>query len=385
MNVGSKLEHLFRFIAHKEPIYFLNINRNLLDKNQRRILLCYITTPLRRDLDKNIYHPNIPRCNQMITTLIKLGFSIDVCDANDISCFPYVQKQQYFAVLGFGDLYELVCSSMNIKYKIIYVTENDPSEANRKYLERLNYFYERHPKSHVDLKNKRLRFYTSTQFALSNVAIIMTNDFNSVNIRKQINCYFKIKCNGLYNNEFVFNKLNINVRRRHFLWFGSTGLVQKGLDILFDVFNKLPELTLDVCGVNSDELKSVKGIIPKNVNICGRINVFSKEFLNIVNSHLFVISASCLEGMQSGVSTCMRHGLIPLLTYECGYENQEFIFHFENYRVESIVKMIEEIMLFSDEELAILSNKAYEYANKEHTLESFTASFENIMKNINSM
>ncbi len=382
MNIKNKLIHLIGSIIPNEPQCILNINTNLLDNRQKKILLCYIVSSLKKDLKGTIFHPNISRCNQMITSLINLGYAVDVCDANDISCFPYIQKQDYVAVIGFGALYSMVCRMLDIKYKIIYMTENDPECISEKYAERLEYFHKRHPQILLKPKSKRVQFYTSEQFLLSNKAIIMTNDFNSARIKKIIPDNYVIKCNGLLNSLYKFNVSNIAERRSHFLWFGSTGLIQKGLDILFDVFREMPELTLDVYGANKRELKSVKSIIPPNVNIYDRIDVQTTDFLEIVYRHLFIISTSCLEGMQSGVSTCMRHGLIPLLTHECGYDEHNFIFHFNDFRIETVKNRIQEVLSMSDSDLALLSQEAYRYANKEHTLESFTFSFQNIVKSI---
>lgn len=166
------------------------------------------------------------------------------------------------------------------------------------------------------------------------------------------------------------------------MWFGSTGLYHKGLDILLDVFAQLPECTLNVYGVNQKEWTSLKKIIPQNVIVHSKVYVQSRDFLDVVKSNLFIISVSCSEAMQSGIATGMRHGLIPLITEECGYDDHPAIIKFKDYRVGTIKEKIEEVGSWDDHKLATLSDDVYEYANSCFTLHKFVETFETIVSKI---
>lgn len=376
MKMLNKISRYLQYKLNKKFTLILNINCNLFDKNQKRILLCYLTSSFSVDLNKSLYHPNIPRCNQMVTSLIKLGYAVDICDSRDMESCPFLKSRTYEAVLGFGPVFEFMSNQSNIPYKIIYVTENDPTVVMRKFKDRLSYFKLRHPKMKVVLNNQRETFYSLRQFELASHAIIMTNDYNSKNIKQLVPQYFKIKVNGFVNPKYSFSNLNIASRRKHFLWFGSTGMYQKGLDILIDVFALLPEYTLNIYGVNTKEIHSIRKLLSHNVLVHSKVSVQSDDFIRVLNENLFIISASCLEGMQSGVATCMRHGLIPLLTKECGYDEHPSIVQFDDYKVETIKDKIIEIQKKSDGELAKMSYNAFEYGNADFTLEKFVETFE---------
>ena len=377
--VKNKIKEIYK---HRHPEYILNINQDLTNKEQKRVLLCYIKDSFRINFDKNaIFHPNLSRCVQMVTTLVKLGFSVDVCDYNDLDVLPVLSDRRYHAIIGFGPLYEAMCKSMSIKNRIIYVTENDPRLLVGKYQERKMYFQQRHPNVRHVPTSDRIEYYTASQFDLSNKAIIMTSECNSTVIRKQIPYYAKIKVNGMVNENYIFKIGNIIERRKNFLWFGSTGFIQKGLDIIVDAFKELPYCTLNVYGLPKHEIKQLRRIgLPSNVHICGMVSVQSQDFIDIVNNNLFIISASCMEGMQSGVATCMRHGMIPMLTKECGYESDSPVILFKDYKVETIVDTINDSLKIDANELIKMSKDVYKYSNENHTLDSFSDTFCGIIK-----
>lgn len=376
-------DYLKNKLKQRWPTYIMNINDDVFNTSQRRVLLCFITTPLRLDLRRSIFHPNILRANQMVTSLIKAGYIVDVCDCTDTVYFDLFKTIDYYAIIGFGPLYEALCEAMPNAKKVFYLTENDPLVFQHKYEQRIKYLKERHPEIKRVPANKRVQYYTNRQIELSTDAIIMTNECNSSRVRQLIPGYKTIKVNGMLNPNYSFSYGNIGERRKNFLWFGSIGALAKGLDILIDVFRELPQYNMNVYGVFPDEVSFLKRLkLPVNVRLRGKVSVQSDEFLEVVNNNLFIISASCVEGMQSGVATCLRHGMIPLLTNECGYEKNPSIFLFEDYKVETIREAILEVEQKSDGELEIISRNAYEYGNREHTLESFVTKFTSIVNEL---
>ena len=277
----------------RHPEYVLNINLDLLDKIQKKVLLCYIKDSLKINYDgAAIYHPNKLRANQMVTALVRLGYAVDVCDFNDMDVLPKLQKRHYDAIIGFGPLYEAMCETTTIPIRIIYVTENDPRLVGIKYGERKEYFRQRHPEIKKIPTSDRIQYYTPRQYQLSNRAIVMTSECNSAEIRKEIPQFFTLKVNGMKNENYIFDGGDIDERRKNFLWFGSTGYVQKGLDILIDVFRQLPDYKLNIYGLPQKETKQLcsQMQIPQNVNFGGMVSVQSQDFLDLVNQNLFIIS-----------------------------------------------------------------------------------------------
>ena len=69
-----------------------------------------------------------------------------------------------------------------------------------------------------------------------------------------INSYVGTKCavqpipisSAYYFN--ILNKKNYNNCKRNFLWLGSYGMIHKGLDLVLEAFEKMPDLNLTICG-----------------------------------------------------------------------------------------------------------------------------------------
>ena len=113
--------------------------------------------------------------------------------------------------------------------------------------------------------------------------------------------------------------------RRSFLWFGSGGLLHKGLDRVLEVFASLPEFQLTVLGPIEREPEFERAFHRElyqtpNIHTHGWIDVASPEFLAVARRHLALVYPSCSEGQNGGAVTCMHAGLIPVLSRESGVD-----------------------------------------------------------------
>lgn len=57
----------------------------------------------------------------------------------------------------------------------------------------------------------------------------------------------------MFNHEEILKNRNINEVKKNFLWMGSLGLIHKGLDLLLEIFNELPDYNLYICGSTKNE------------------------------------------------------------------------------------------------------------------------------------
>lgn len=365
--------------------YVLNINRDLLNPHQKKALVIYITKDFKIDFDSEIYHPNLTHSLQMISVLIKKGYAIDVFHTKGVNSFRYVQKN-YDIIIGFGPLYEKVIESGVNGFPILFLTENDPRVVKNKYQERINYYKERHSDNAYTKSRSRESFYSERQLEFSKVCIAMSSSFNIANMHNLFNKVYTINVNGLYNTNFKFDINNAVRNKKNFVWFGSNGCIHKGLDILVDVFSQLPEYTLSIYGLPAYEYSIIKDKITHNIHYCGSINVFSDAFItDVLNKHCFVISASCSEGMNSGVATCMRHGLIPVITKETGFEPHESIIELNDYDVNSIREIIVKICSYDAITIQKMSESVFNYGNDFFGLKYFTSSFDDIITDIETL
>ena len=113
--------------------------------------------------------------------------------------------------------------------------------------------------------------------------------------------------------------------RRRFLWLGSTGFVQKGLDLVLEAFARMPEMHLTVCGPIDRDPHFSRAYhrelyeLP-NIDTVGWIDVTGQEFSNLSRRTLAHVYPSSAEGCCGSVVNCMHAGLIPVATRTAGVD-----------------------------------------------------------------
>ena len=175
--------------------------------------------------------------------------------------------------------------------------------------------------------------------------------------------------------------------RNHFLWFGSNGLVLKGLDLVLDAFSEMPELHLTVCGPiqseNDFERLYYKELYQTaNIHTIGWVDINSQKFREIVNSCVASILASCTEGGSMSSINCMHAALIPILSYETRMDVEGFGFVLKDSSIAEIKEYVYRVTRLSARELSERSRKAWEYACGNHTREKFTEAYRKAIEEI---
>ncbi len=180
--------------------------------------------------------------------------------------------------------------------------------------------------------------------------------------------------------------------RKNFLWFGSAGLVHKGLDLVLEVFSQLPEYDLTVCGpIRADrgvrladsfyqdkafELAYHNELYnTPNIHTIGWVEVNSPEFRSIVNSCIAVVLPSSSEGQNGGVISCLHSALIPIVSFETGVDVDDFGFVLRTSSIEEIKKAVCHIANLPADRLTYMARNAWAHARANHTRESFAKRF----------
>lgn len=373
---------LGRFFGGK---YQVNINLDLLNSSQKKVLLCYLHLE-DVDFDK-VKHANYMHANQIVKYFINNDYCIDVCTCSDIFSFEILKNKKYDIVIGLGEVFKRICKSQSTAKKIIFITENNPIIVSKKYAERIAYFKQRHPYINCDASMVRKGYIDEDMFELSDLAIIMSSRYNAESMKHYFDKEYLINSNAFINSEYVFDRANLENRieqiKRNFLWFGSDGLIHKGVDILIDAFKEMPELAINFYGLSTAERRLFHKLRVSNTLDCGRVNVQKTEFIDkIVNQHCFIIFPSCSEGMSTAVATCMAHGIIPILTKECGFEPNEYIIELGGWHIEDIKCAVKRAISMNNEDILNFREGCFQYARKNFSLEKFDSSFEDIMDDI---
>lgn len=369
---------------HYNPqhIFVQNINKDFKIENQKKALISYITQPFLSNGEKDLPHTNYRESIEILKTLIKLKYDVDICHFQDLDVIEQIKEKKYDLILGLGEpFYTATKFNPNAK-KIIYCAVEHYDSAINKVEERINYYFERHnSKPKVKIQN----YYLKHHFQYADYIIHKGNKFIKASFEKFYpkKATFSIISAPYSHPLFIEDKRNISKSKNVFIWFGSIDIYHKGLDILIDVFKRNPDKKLIVAGINKDEVKKLNPI-PKNIIHIGFINLISNRFIDLMNEVSFIIFPSCSEGMASGVLTCMNHGLIPIITKECGIDiEKDFGELIENYSVENISKIINEISDLSNLELSKIHKNVLHQTRKKYNIKNYSNILNSVLNEIN--
>jgi len=178
--------------------------------------------------------------------------------------------------------------------------------------------------------------------------------------------------------------------RNNYLWFGSSGLVHKGLDLALDAFVEMPNHHLYVCGPVQQEKKFENAYYKElyqtpNIHTIGWIDVTSPEFIEITKKCVALIYPSCSEGQSGSVVTCLQAGLIPIISYESGVSVNDFGFILKTCSKNEIKNLIKMVSNLSADELRFRSRKSWKFARANHTRERFAEEYRKIIVKIFTM
>ncbi len=176
--------------------------------------------------------------------------------------------------------------------------------------------------------------------------------------------------------------------RRRFLWFGSDGLVHKGLDLVLEAFAGLPDFHLTVCGPIARERPFELAFWRElydtpNIDTAGWVDVAGPAFRTISAASLGLVYPSCSEGGGASAITCMHAGLVPVLSYEASVDVEpSFGRILEESSVEAIRRAVQELAARPAAELEAMARASWRQAREHHTRERFAAGYRRAVRRI---
>ncbi len=350
--------------------------------DQPKVLICYLTEPFFESVDNIINHPKNYQLLQMVEYFLNRGYNIDVCNYVDDYSVQRM-KTDYDIIIGQGIAYNRAIKILSCRISILFLTENNPYIVHKNYKERLEYFKERHPNVNYMMSIPRIGIFNSFSLEQSNAIIAFNSRSSAYTLKEFTKSVYPITVNTVGNSHENVESSTIVKNKKNFVWLGSVGFIHKGLDILLDAFKELPDCKLNVYGIPKSEIVLWNKLKGDNTILHPYVDVTSDRFVEeVIKQNTFVISASCSEGIQTGIATCMRSGLIPIVTRDCGYDDHKSIFMLEDYHVEYIVERLSKIISLEDHVLINKSESAREYSNKKFTNEQFTIELNCALDNI---
>lgn len=371
---------------YKEYIYNRMIFNYFKDNNTKNALLSYIIDPF---IEDSFIHTNFYEARSVASILGELGYNVDIIDYRRTA---NIDLEKYDLIYGFGDVFQKYFESPNVKntITIYYGAGMHVSHQNQATLTRLRDVFVK--KGHWIGKSVRFVEKTWThQTALVDGIIALGNKICADSYRKyyinkqglileQPATFFQTK------NAFDIIKNRLPGAKKHYLWFGSDGLIHKGLDILLEYFAANKNLTLHICGSVTNEPDFIKiyksELNSNNIILHNFIDINSNEFEDILRKCLFVVFPSCSEGGSPSILTVIGNGgLIPIITKETTVDTKSAIF-IDSFDYKSLDKSIQESQRIPKNELLNLQIENLKFILQHNSQEAYYNHLKNNIENI---
>ena len=307
---------------------------------ERRCLLKYIVEPFMQHNPSASTHQNQWQVQQLAHIIGELGYDVDAMNYNDNKVKLH---GTYDLVVDLhpvrNPVYKNHLTPSSIK--VAYITGSNPSFANKAEEERIEYLYRRRGKK---LKARRNQLPFEKDVFESYQAIFFIG--NEYNWRTYEEYNVETVCFIRNNGYLELAQSDCSERSpRKFVYFGGTGSIHKGLDLLLDIFIERPELDLYVCSGfhnEKDFCRLYKQALfhTSNIHPMGFLDVFSTELATLFKQCAYIILPSCSEANAGSVLTGMSAGLIPLVSRESGFNDDE-VYYFKENSLEAIGESID--------------------------------------------
>ena len=291
----------------------------------KRVLMCHIPEAfIGKELPK--YHSNFTECHTIARCFDKLGYSVD-CVSRTKTGLDYSQYDIVFGINGnaFMDAF-----STDEKIKPIKIFYSVGAETFFNYREttfRNRDFHNRHGfwllNSNRYVPGDARAYYEAN---LSDAVICLGDEY----VFNHFVDEDKIKEKYRWLPAFFFPTVNPDIKkdfakcRKEILWFGSSGMVHKGLDIAIDFAIAHPGYTLHICGGSRQETDFWNYYTPqikksKNIHLHGFVDIESEKYAQILSQCGILLNPSISEGGAVSVLNVLGNGaLLPVYSEATG-------------------------------------------------------------------
>ena len=360
---------IFTTIFHANNIFgvqaIYNIGSGLKGK---KALLSYITSPFCNP--HNTGHTNKEEVIEIVYVLNLLGYSVDVIRLD----FDIVIDKEYDLIIGQGAGFKVNCDNNPNALKIIYLTESSPSFS----LEREKHRYKGIKNSYL-LKSKRTNKYLNNEMIdVADKAILIGNEEETKKTYSEYSIYNDISTiepTSLRSASFCLDKGSDS--SRNIVWFGSSGVIHKGLDIAIKAVMSTKSGKLYVAGCTEKDFKMVLkeiGLSKKDVKnkiiFKGKLTVGSEECNKVLKNCAFTLLPSCSEGMSTSILTCLAHGIIPIISKYTGIDMKESIY-IESLDTQGVLDAVNKAFNIPNSSIDFIRNDLLKQYKTRFTLDEY--------------
>ncbi|MFH7030251.1 MAG: glycosyltransferase [Heteroscytonema crispum UTEX LB 1556] len=313
-------------------------------------------------------------CQQIARTFLDLGYCVDVIQFHN---HKFVPQKDYAFFIDIRCQLERLSPLLNqdcikiLHSDTAHILFHDTAECNR--------LLALQQRKGITLSPNRFEL-PNLGIEHANCAIVLGNEFTINTFRYANKPIYRVPISTTEVYPWPEEK-DFEACRKHFLWFGSRGLVHKGLDLVLDAFVEMPEYHLTICGPVNQEKDFEKAFYNElyntpNIHTVGWVDISSPKFVEIANSCVGTIYPSCSEGGGGCVITCMHAGLIPIVSYQASVDvDDDFGVILQESSVAEIKNSLRAIASLPASELKIMARNAWEFVRANHTREKFVESY----------
>lgn len=347
------------------------------------VLLSYILKPFLRKPGEPLStsHTNYWESLMIAQTFVDLGYCVDVIDYQNRSFVP-AKPYAFFIDVRYN--LERLAPLLNpdcikiMHIDLCHMLFNNAAESSR--------LLELQQRRGVTLQPRRFEF-PNLAIEFADCATMLGNNFTEETFAYAKKPIYRIPISQPVLYDWPEDK-DFDACRKNFLWFGSGGLVRKGLDRTLEVFSELKDYRLYVCGpvkgekdfeqAYHDELYNMPNIttIPKWLDIEG------EEFLEITRNCVGLIYPSGSEGQCGSVVTCLHASLVPIISYESGVDVHDFGVLLRECSLDAIKEAVKNISNLPTEQLRQMSRKTWEFARANHTQERSAEEYKKVITQV---
>ena len=355
----------------------------------RRVLMCHLPEAFsKKDLPK--YHSNLTECHSIAKCFDRLGYSVD-CVSRTKTGIDYSKYDIIFGINGNAFMGAFSANEKTNALKIFYSVGAETLFNYRVTTLRNRDFHERHGKWMLSA-NRYIPGDARTYYEshLSDAVICLGDEyvFSHFVTEDKLNDKYHWLPAFYFPTVDTHTEKDFDKCRKRILWFGSSGMVHKGLDIAIDFAMEHPEYTLHICGGSRQETDFWNFYTPKikecrNIHMHGFVDIESEKFTQILSQCGILLNPSISEGCAVSVLNVLGNSaLLPVYSEATGVNLSNIGICVSSVTYKEFEKALLELESMTGVEFGQKALNAHTFVKENYTLEKYEERMYNCLKKI---
>ena len=355
----------------------------------KRVLMCHLPEAFTgKELPK--YHSNFTECHTIAKCFDRLGYSVD-CVSRTKTGIDYSQYDIVFGINGNAFMGAFSADEKVKPLKIFYSVGAETFYNYRVTAQRNREFYDRHGKWLLGSNRYMpgdVRTYYETN--LSDAVICLGDGyvFSHFVAEDSLNGKYRWLPAFYFPTIATLPKKDFAQCRKNILWFGSSGMLHKGLDIAIDFALAHSGYTLHICGGSRQESAFWDYYMPKikeckNIHLHGFVDIESEKYAQILSECGILLNPSISEGGAVSVLNVLGNGaLLPVYSEATGIALSEVGVCVPDVTYRDFENALLKLESMPDEEFEQKALAAHQLVKDNYTIEKYEEHMHALLKAI---